>query len=300
MLEEIREHQIRMIAAKRRAQRIRNIILLLLAALPVGGILIWGMMNAGGELETTVYRLVSEKIEGEYRIAVLSDLHNAEFGKDNQELIGEIAKAEPDMILMCGDMVVKDDPDIDTVLGLCGKLLEVADIYFILGNHEGILEYAPDGPQIPLCRYLEEMGVKVCYPGVYRIPCDKGEIELFSVSMEEESYRSSDMLQQEFAEFTERDSFKIVASHVPTMLYETLYDESFDLGVAGHFHGGQVILPGIGGLYHKDAGLFPRYYGGLYSLGKGQMVLSRGLGNSSWFPRINNNPELVIVEINHE
>ena len=79
-----------------------------------------------------------------------------------------------------------------------------------------------------------------------------------------------------------------------------LKDMEFDLAVAGHYHGGQVILPGIGGLFHKDTGLFPEYYGGAYPLSHGTLILSRGLGNSTIFPRINNDPELILIEVRPE
>ena len=67
--------------------------------------------------------------------------------------------------------------------------------------------------------------------------------------------------------------------------------------MAGHYHGGLIRIPGIGGLFHWDTGFFPAYAGGLYPWGEGNLIVTRGLGNHGLIPRINNKPELVVVDI---
>ena len=74
---------------------------------------------------------------------------------------------------------------------------------------------------------------------------------------------------------------------------------SFDLGLAGHTHGGIVRLPKLGALYSAEEGLFPEYGGGVYTLdNKATLIVSRGLGDSGKWPRINNVPELSVIDIN--
>ena len=53
-----------------------------------------------------------------------------------------------------------------------------------------------------------------------------------------------------------------------------------DLGICGHYHGGQFRLPVVGGLYHGDTGLFPKYSGGMYRLPNSTI------------------PELAVIDIN--
>ena len=96
----------------------------------------------------------------------------------------------------------------------------------------------------------------------------------------------------------EDDSFKLLITHFPDMYYEILADEKIDLGICGHFHGGQIQIPVLGGLYSVDYGLFPKYCNGLYELKNGTIYVSRGLGNSRNIPRINNRPELAVLDIN--
>ena len=70
-----------------------------------------------------------------------------------------------------------------------------------------------------------------------------------------------------------------------------------DLVLAGHAHGGQWRLPGVGGLFAPGQGPLPKYTAGMYRLGNTVMCVSRGLGNSSFPLRIENKPELVTVTL---
>lgn len=259
--------------------------------------LLWFFLLNHMELTVTRYQIETEKLSSDWKVALLSDLHNQEYGEGNSLLIQEIRDYAPDTILICGDMVVKDDPEVIVVLELCKDLVEIADVYYVYGNHEGILQYDSSGLQIPLDQYLTELGVNILYGGLYEIQHEDDTIALFAKSINAEKYWESEKTQKQVAEFLEQDGFKLAMSHFPNLFYEALAEAEFDLAVAGHYHGGQIILPGIGGVYHRDTGFFPQYYGGAYQLKNGTLILSRGLGNGTLIPRINNDPELVFIEV---
>jgi len=298
MIEELRKKQIEKVKAKKKKKKKIAFSVAFSLLIIIGVLSYFYIVKQNESFEVTKYELTSTKIEGEFKIVLMSDLHNKEFGDKNKELVSEIKNISPDLIIMCGDMVQKDEPDITVLMNLCSQLKDVADIFFVYGNHEGVLEYDPEGPQIILEKYLMEEGVTVCYPGEYKIIKNDTEIGFFSVSVSDETYKTNTTLQKQFKEFTEKDCFKIVASHYPEILYNVLSEENYDLGVAGHYHGGQIILPKLGGLYHADTGFFPKYYGGLYQLTNAKLIITRGLGSSSLIPRINNKPELVFIDIN--
>ena len=70
----------------------------------------------------------------------------------------------------------------------------------------------------------------------------------------------------------------------------------FDIMFSGHAHGGQFILPVLGGIFAPGQGLFPKYYKGVYGE-KNKLVVSRGLGNSGFPLRLFNRPDIVVVDI---
>lgn len=255
------------------------------------------LLMSGQKLVVTRYILETDKLEKDWKIAVLSDLHNETFGEGNSQLLEEIREYRPDTILICGDMVTRRDPDVSVALDLCRELAKITEVYYIYGNHEGVLQYADNGPQIPLDQYLAETGVHLLYGGLYRLHREDDVIELFARSINAQQYRESTKGQQQAAEFVEKDGYKLAMSHFPDLFYDAMADMDFDLAVAGHYHGGQVILPGIGGLYTPETGWFPEYYGGAYPLEHATLIISRGLGNGTLLPRINNAPELVLIDI---
>lgn len=251
------------------------------------------------KLDVTTYNLKTEKLHENTKIAFLSDLHSNDFGDGNGRLVREIEAFSPDVILMGGDMVNKDDSDISTILNLCERLKPIADIYYIYGNHEGVLEYSENGQRVPIDRELLNRGVKVCYGGIYRIKRGNDKISMLCIPADGKEYKYDPALHSTTAEFMESEDFKLVLTHYPDILYEHLYEENFDLGLAGHYHGGQIRL-GEKGLFHIDTGFFPPYSGGKYTMKNSEIIVSRGLGNGIPVARINNNPELVLIDIKRE
>ena len=96
---------------------------------------------------------------------------------------------------------------------------------------------------------------------------------------------------------TDGDEFTILLSHRPE-LFDTYADYNIDLVLSGHAHGGQFRLPFIGGIVAPNQGLFPEYDAGIYTNGGTNMIVSRGIGNSILPLRINNRPEVILIELN--
>ena len=94
----------------------------------------------------------------------------------------------------------------------------------------------------------------------------------------------------------ESEGFKLLLSHHPEQ-FHNYADAGIHLSLCGHTHGGQMRLPKIGGVIAPHQGFFPKYDAGLYELEGCKMIISRGLGNSLFPLRINNRPELVVVEL---
>ena len=71
-----------------------------------------------------------------FKIVVVSDLHNAEFGKENDPIIRLVKEENPDMIAFTGDLIDSSRTNIETAGKLAQNLAEIAPCYYVTGNHE--------------------------------------------------------------------------------------------------------------------------------------------------------------------
>lgn len=282
-------------AAKKKKHPKKRCIRAVFWGILVIALFLGGRFLLNDHLETTFYHLYSLKAEGAEttRLVVLSDLHNREFGAGNADLVGEIDALRPDLILIAGDMVNADDDNLEIILTLCEKLVEIAPVYYGPGNHENHLFYEKKSPLEGL---LIEKGVHVLVNRAEEVTIHKTPFLIGSITTAPEGFEEYGAAF--FEEYEKSNAFKLLITHYPGLYYQALADGKIDLGICGHYHGGQIRLPGIGGLYHGDTGLFPRYSGGMYTLPNSTIFVSRGMGGHGRLPRINNRPELAVIDIN--
>lgn len=281
--------------ASRKRRRKKRVWAVLCVAVVAGLLVLSGRFLLSAQLEVTFHHLYSPKAAaGEsIRVIVLSDLHNREFGPGNGELVERIAALGPDLIAIAGDMVNADDGGLDVILNLCGRLVEIAPVYYSPGNHESNLMYEKGSPLESL---LLDQGVHVLVNRAEAVTIHKTPMLIGGLTTSVEGYEEYGAVF--FEEYEQSGAFKLLIAHYPSLFYDYLAEGAVDLGVCGHYHGGQIRLPIVGGLYHGDTGFFPRYSGGLYQLTQGTIFVSRGMGGHSGVPRVNNRPELAVIDIN--
>ena len=255
----------------------------------------WG--NAALELNTYTIssRGLPDAFDG-YRIAQVSDLHNAEFGDRNQRLLEMLREAEPDMIAITGDLIDSRKTNIAVALAFAEEAVKFAPCYYVSGNHEARVSEYQD-----LKTGLEAAGVTVLDDAQVKIEVSGESITVIGVNDPSfhADYLTSDaaVMDRKLSELSSEDAgFAILLSHRPE-LFDTYVAHDMDLILTGHAHGGQFRLPLIGGLIAPNQGLFPKYDDGLYSKGNKNMIVSRGLGNSIIPFRFNNRPEVVLIEL---
>lgn len=238
--------------------------------------------------------------EGSFTIAQVSDLHNAEFGGGNGELLTILEEAEPDLIAITGDLIDSRRTDPAPALAFLEGAVELAPVCYVTGNHEFRAYDAYQG----LKSQMEELGVIVLENESMVLE----EVPLRVIGLDDPSFgvRSDpsatpeQILQGALTALApqagEEDLRTVLLAHRPE--YVELYAQyGVDLVLSGHAHGGQVRLPGVGGLYAPGQGFLPEYTSGLYQIGETSLVVSRGLGNSLFPLRVNNRPEVVLVKL---
>ena len=253
-------------------------------------------------LEINEYKIVSNSVPQNFdgfRIAQVSDLHNAEFGEGNSKLLELLSQTEPDIIVLTGDLIDSRNTDIEIALAFAREALKIAPVYYISGNHEArVSEY--EGLKMGLA----EAGVIVLENQKVEITREGESITLMGIDdpsfQENYLFGDSEGVAKQAIETLLRvsDGYTVLLSHRPE-LFELYVETGMDLVFSGHAHGGQFRLPFIGGLVAPNQGFFPKYDAGLFSEENTTLIVSRGVGNSIVPVRFNNRPEIILVTLSN-
>lgn len=283
------------------------------------GALIVGNYLANQKIYITEYEISDEQIptafDG-YRIIQVTDVHSIRSQEQADLLYTSVVDQEPDAVVITGDLVdstcyteennalkagTSDKMAGQDTVDFVKRLTEHYYVYYVYGNHEMIL--LDDVDNNPFKLAMEEIGVIFLNNDGVKITKDEESIYMLGIQDPSTLYKDSDYV--EYESHTERinammknvmalkeeDLYTVVLSHRPEYFSEYVkYD--VDLLLTGHAHGGQVRLPGIGGLYAPGQGWFPDYTDGLWEEKGTQMIVGRGIGNSVEIPRVFNPPEI--------
>lgn len=249
--------------------------------------------NKSLQADQFVYR--SPKVTGElegYRLVQVSDLHNARFGKENCLLLALIEAQMPDCIVITGDLLDSYQVRPALACDFAQKAAAIAPTYFVTGNHEHRLE---QGALKTFLARLEALGVTVLRNEAVTLGMGASSFRLLGVDCQQ---GGTDTVQRLMAD-ARPDQLQILLSHKPHYA-ENYARAGVDLVLSGHAHGGQFRLPAVGGLFAPGQGILPKYTAGMYRLGEQTtMLVSRGLGNSSFPLRVGNPPQLCVVTLRH-
>lgn len=253
--------------------------------------LYWGNTKIGVTDITVTSENIPDEFNG-FKIVHISDLHNAEFGDGQKDLIDKIEAQDADIIVITGDMIDSRRTDVDKAVELITGLGNKIPVYYVTGNHESrVTEYNE------LESKLIENGVTVLKNESVKIEKDGSFINIIGVDDPSFGMSANDIFHT--VSELKTDGYDVLLSHRPE-LFETYCESGAELVLCGHAHGGQVRIPFAGGLVAPNQGIFPEYTAGSYKSGSTEMIVSRGLGNSIIPLRVNNPPELVVITLSGE
>ena len=230
------------------------------------------------------------------RIAHLSDLHGHEYGEDSRELVERVAREDPDLIVITGDLIDQKS-QLDMVPALARGLSAVAPTYYVTGNHEWAL-----GSKTvkELKALLGESGVTVLSNRWEAVERNGDRLALAGV--DDPNGYADQTTPEELYAWIQEDSpglFTLLLAHRNDR-FPQYAAAGYGFVLSGHGHGGIVRLPFLGGLIGTNRRLFPQWTSGLYAQGDSVLFVSRGLGNNT-VPfqgfRIFNRPELAVVTL---
>lgn len=250
-------------------------------------------------LGTTRYTVSSQNLPKSFdgfTIVQVSDLHNDEFGEGNCELLDAIKAAKPDIIVITGDLIDSYNMDIDVARSFIDEAMTIAPVYYTTGNHEYRFPITFEKFE----KYMISAGVNVLRDKTAAIELGGETITIAGVDdpffSGIEKYGETEYFAHKLRGLIADEGLTLLLSHRPE-IFETYCEIGFDLVLSGHAHGGQIRLPVIGGILAPNQGFFPQYEDGICESGNTTLIISRGLGNSSFPLRVNNPPELVVVTL---
>lgn len=260
-------------------------------------------------LVTEKYRIASEKIHGQGKtIVFLTDLHNKEFGEENSRLLETVRKVKPDAVLFGGDGMVakRGNSDVRIPLALLTELAKEFPVYCGNGNHESRMLWKSEiyGETYENYRTaLENAGIRYLSNEAADLDSD---IRVYGLDLPKSAYlpRSGEIpecLLKETLGEPDPEKFCLLLAHSP-LFFEEYAAWGADLTLSGHFHGGTIRLPLVGGVMTPQYQFFyPRCAGYFELPGKGReksrMIVGRGLGTHSINIRLNDKPQVVVVRL---
>ena len=228
------------------------------------------------------------------RIVVLSDLHGAEFGADNQELFQAVADQSPEYIFYLGDLEDKyRGPQPGYAEAVAAGLSAIAPTYYVTGNHEWAIGDVPE-----LKERLAAQGVTVLSNSFVTLERNGDTVVLAGID-DPNGYADQKPPETVAAEVYAAygDPFWLLLAHRNDRFQEQYSLLGADLVLSGHGHGGIIRLPFTDGLLSTDRTLFPSYTAGLYEANGSALFVTRGLGNSGPSFRLWNRPEVAVVTL---
>ena len=252
--------------------------------------------GANNRLEVTQYECISQALPQAYdgyKIVQLSDLHSKTFGTDNEPLLERLQVLQPDLIAVTGDVIDgMTHTDIDRSLRFMEQIAEIAPTYYVTGNHELMLD---QGEFASFTEKIQEYGVTYLENETAVISKPDSGLTLSLIGMDDYSLQANLLgtLVEDAA-----GTFRILLAHEPQLLHDYYAPTGVELVLSGHAHGGQWRIPFLHrGLFAPDQGILPELTEGLVYDGDTAMVISRGLGNSTFPLRLCNHPEIVCVTL---
>lgn len=236
-------------------------------ALLGGGALLGAAALAYARWEAASYRLrrvtvpMLESGQPDLRILHLSDLHMTPSRHRLQDWVASLAELRPDVVVVTGDFLSHREA-VDPVLSALDPLLDTPGA-FVLGSNDyyaprpinpfsyfaGPSDLHPDRPELP----WPDLVARLTSAGWAHLPNASTAIEAGGRVVEIRGVDDPHIERDDYASVSgsPRDDADIAigVAHAPYLrVVDAMAADGVDLMLAGHTHGGQVRVPGLGAL----------------------------------------------------
>ena len=216
--------------------------------------LIWGNLS----VETSRLTITSKDLPKEFdkfSVAHISDLHNAEYGKNNEKLINILKSESPNMIAITGDLIDSNNTDLEVAISFAQQAAKIAPCYFVAGNHEAWV-----GSQYEeLKTSLENVGVTVLQNEAIELNYGDECIQLVGLNdpdfSERDNFLSESILETKLSQMNIGDGFTMLLSHRPEC-FNVYQNKNIDLVLSGTHTWRAISITILGGVIAPNQGFF--------------------------------------------
>lgn len=303
----------------------KKVMFLIVLFVLIVGIIVFNIYN-NNQINVVIEEIeidnLPEEFEG-FTILQLADLHSKSFGENQENLINIINEQNFDMIAICGDMQDNDEEGYENFIKLLEGINNKEYVFYTPGNHgpypfkgdKGFTNFLRDNGKLMRAlseddRYLSQEGLILKELEVKFLN------RAYEIKRGDSSLWVSELLYKEQLDRItnneyDNDAINIAITHYPM---DSVFDDEnyrdklsqYELVLAGHYHGGQWRIPGIGALYIPDLNE-PVYFpsqdrvSGLTEVGGIKQYVTRGLGAGGPYDfirfRLFNRPEINLIKL---
>lgn len=257
--------------------------------------------------EKTTYKIHlskrHSKLNGK-RIIFLSDTHFKESTSlvFLDRILVDIEQNKPDVIIFGGNIIhsANQEKVLEHTKDFFYQLNKIAPTYLVFGDRDLANEQLSE-----IKRVLKLSGAKVLSNQAEWISFGDAAVGFWLMGLCEQVVglnQKEDPLSKITLPPNSKKEMKLLIAHYPEYFERYLLNEETrpNLILSGHTLGGQVILPMVGGLYASNQGLNPTYDFGVFASHQhpdSRMIITSGIGNADFPIRVNNRPEIVLIEL---
>jgi uncharacterized protein len=212
------------------------------------------------------------------RIAHLTDLHTRGLANRERSLIQLVRKESPDLIVITGDTT--NGINLGVARDFLVNLSAPLGVWLVRGDSE---RWSMSDKEISLygdirVSFLVNRGAAI-------------RDDIWLAGLDDPTTGTPEL--DKALQGAPAAAFKLVLMHSPDHFPRIA--GRFDLALAGHSHGGQIVLPGYGPMVLPPGGR--RYVRGWFTQNRSHLFVNRGLGTARIPARLFARPELAIIEI---
>jgi len=220
----------------------------LLAISAVAAVLVglWGTHVEPYRLQVERHVLGATGAEAPIIVGVIADLQTTSIGSHENAALDQVLAGRPDVVVLPGDLFQLELDDLSAQLpqfrGWLRRLTDSVEHVVIVNGNVDFADVVEELAEETGATYLDDRLISLA------VNDQQVTFVGLSVDPDREASATAPDLAEMVAETTRENDLVVAVSHYPDPILELPPDTTVDLLIAGHTHGGQVALPGIGPL----------------------------------------------------